>query len=90
MVELLNGSELEGAKKTMSAFFDLLAIDVGMALKATGDKEFGMVKEELDEIERKIEEADYAEAQATFGRAVSHTTTACARTMTALVEQRLI
>lgn len=89
-VEMLAGSELAGANKALSAFFDALAMDTGMALKATGDPEFAMVEEELDLIKHKIKAADYGEAQATIGRAVSHATTACARTMSVLMEKGLL
>ncbi len=90
VIETLDGSELEGAKIALGAFFDALSIETGMALKATGDKEFALVEEKLNQIKRKIEEADYHEAHATFGRAVSRATTVCARTMSALVEKGLI
>jgi hypothetical protein len=90
VIESLDGSELEGAKKMLAAFFDALAIDAGMALKATGNPEFAMVEEKLNQIQRNIDAADYQEAQATIGQSVSHATTVCARTMTALIEKGLI
>ncbi len=82
--------ELKGAKKTMNAFFDALAVETGMALRATGQPEFALVEEKLREVRRKIEEADYQEAQANFGRAVSHATTACDRTVRALIDKGLL
>jgi len=48
-----------------------------------------MVEEKLKEVRRKIEEADYREAHANFGRAVSHATTACDKTMRTLIDMGL-
>jgi len=89
VMEALEACELEGAKKTMDAFFDALAVETGMALRATGQPEFAMVEEKLKEVRRKIEEADYREAHANFGRAVSHATTACDKTMRTLIDMDL-
>ena len=82
--------ELEGAKKTMFAFFDGLFTETGMALNATGMQEFMQVEEKVMEVKRKIEEGDYDAAYANLGRAVSHATTACDRTMRTLIEKGLL
>ncbi|MCW3141407.1 MAG: hypothetical protein N2V72_04380 [Methanophagales archaeon] len=91
VVETLNKeSELEGAKKAMFAFFDGLSTETGIALNATGMQEFVLVEEKVTQVKRKIEEEDYDEAHANLGRAVSHATTVCDRTMRALMEKGLI
>jgi len=43
----------------------------------------------LRDARRKIEEADYQEAHANFGRAVSHATTACDKTVRTLIDMNL-
>ena len=88
-VELLEACELKGAKKAMDAFLDALTVEIGMALRATGQPEFAMVEEKLRDARRKIEEADYQEAHANFGRAVSHATTACDKTVRTLINMNL-
>jgi len=88
-VESLEACELKGAKKAMDAFLDALTVEIGMALRATGQPEFAMVEEKLRDARRKIEEADYQEAHANFGRAVSHATTACDKTVRTLINMNL-
>nr|QNO53440.1 hypothetical protein HCHKDHBN_00011 [Methanosarcinales archaeon ANME-1 ERB6] len=92
VIETLKDSELEleGAKKTMFAFFDGLFTETGIALNATGMQEFMQVEEKVTEVKRKIEEGDYEAAYANLGRAVSHATTACDRTMRTLIEKGLL
>ncbi len=91
VVETLNEeSELEGAKKAMFAFFDGLSTETGIALNATGMQEFILVEEKVTQVKRGIEERDYEEAHANLGRAVSHATTVCDRTMRALMESGLM
>ena len=90
VVETLKEKELDGAKKAMFAFFDALSAETGMALNATGMQEFVLVEETVTEVKRKIEEEDYDEAHANLGRAVSHATTACDRTMRTLIENGLM
>ena len=92
VIETLKDSELEleGAKKTMFAFFDGLFAETGIALNATGMQEFMQVEEKVMEVKRKIEEGDYDGAYANLGRAVSHATTACDRTMRTLIEKGLL
>ncbi len=90
VVETLKEKELEGAKKAMFAFFDGLSTETGIALNATGMQEFVQVEEMVTQVKRKIEEEDYEEAHANLGRAVSHATTVCDRTMRALMEKGLI
>ncbi|NQE05847.1 hypothetical protein C5S32_08250 [ANME-1 cluster archaeon GoMg1] len=94
VVETLKDSELEleleGAKKTMFAFFDGLFTETGIALNATGMQEFMQVEEKVMEVKRKIEEGDYDGAYTNLGRAVSHATTACDRTMRTLIEKGLL
>lgn len=90
VIETLKDSELEGAKKTMFAFFDGLFTETGIALNATGMQEFVQVEEKVTEVKRRMEEGDYDEAYANLGRAVSHATTACDRTMRTLIEKGLL
>lgn len=90
VLETLKEHEFEGGKKVMSAFFDALSIETGLALNATGMNEFELVEDEVNQIRRRIEERDFEEARATLGAAVSHATTACERTMRALMEKGLI
>jgi hypothetical protein len=85
VIETQRGCELEGAKKALFAFFDALSIEIGLALNATGMQEFVQAEEKVAEVKRRIEEADYPEAHATLGRAVSHVTTACERAMRTLI-----
>ncbi len=89
-LETLESCELAGAKRAMHAFLDALSMDTGMALRATGQPEFAMVEEMLNEAKRKMEESDYQEAHASFGKAVSHATTACDRTMRILMDKGLL
>ncbi|MDI6810755.1 MAG: hypothetical protein QMD80_03625 [archaeon] len=90
VMETLKENEFEGAKKVMLAFFDALSTETGLALNATGMKEFDLVEDKVTQIRRRIEEKDFQEAHATLGAAVSHATTACERTMRALIEKGLI
>ncbi|HDN68085.1 hypothetical protein B6V00_03265 [ANME-1 cluster archaeon ex4572_4] len=84
--------ELAGAKKVLGAFFDGLSVETGMALRATGMREFGQVEEELAQARRRVEAeaVDFEEVQASLGRAVSHATTACDRAVRALAEEGLL
>jgi hypothetical protein len=90
VIETLGGSELEGAKKAIFAFFDALSAETGIALNATRLQEFALVDEKLRQVKIRIEKDDYSEAHATLGRAVSHATTACAGAMSALMENGLM
>lgn len=92
VIETLKDSELEleGAKRIMFAFFDGLFTETGIALNATGMQEFMQVEEKVMEVKRKTEEGDYDAAYANLGRAVSHATTACDRTMRTLIEKGLM
>jgi len=90
VLETLKKGEFEGAKKVMVAFLDALSTETGLALNATRMKEFELVEDKLEQVRRRIEEGDFEEAHATLGAAVSHTTTACERTMRALMEKGLI
>lgn len=90
VIETLKETELEGAKKALFAFFDALSTETGIALNATGMQEFVLVEEKVTQVKRRVEEADYQEAHANLGRAVSHATTACERTMRALMEKGLL
>lgn len=91
VVETLNEeSEREGAKKAIFAFFDGLSTETGIALNATETQEFARVEEKVAQVKRNIEEEDYDEAHANLGRAVSHATTVCDRTMRALIENGLM
>jgi hypothetical protein len=90
VLEILKEHEFEGGKKVTSAFFDALSIETGLALNATRMKEFDLVDDKVNQIRRKVEERDFEEAHATLGAAVSHATTACERTMRALIEKGLM
>jgi hypothetical protein len=90
VIETLKESELEGAKKALFAFFDALSTETGIALNVTKMQEFVLVEEKVTQVKRKIEEGDYQEAHANLGRAVSHTTTVCDRTMRTLMENGLM
>jgi hypothetical protein len=90
VIETLKEGELEGAKKALFAFFDALSTETGLALNVTGMREFVRVEEKVTQVKRRIEEEDYQEAHANLGRAVSHATTACERTMRALMEKGLM
>ncbi|MHC1611307.1 MAG: hypothetical protein ACXQTW_06910 [Candidatus Methanospirareceae archaeon] len=90
VMETLRGDEFEGAKKVMFAFFDALSSEIALALNATGMQEFERVEETVKEAKKKIEEGDFQEAHATLGDTVSRATTACDRTMRALMEEGLI
>ncbi len=90
VLETLQGDELEGAKKVMFAFFDALSTETALALKATGMPEFERVEETVKPVKRLIEEGAFSEAHATLGSAVSRATTACDRTMRALMEEGLM
>lgn len=90
VLETLQGDELEGAKKVMFAFFDALSTETALALKATGMPEFEQVEETVKPVKRLIEEGAFSEAHATLGSAVSRATTACDRTMRALMEEGLM
>jgi len=90
VLEILKENEFEGAKKVTFAFFDALSIETGLALNATEMNEFELVEEKVTQIRRRIEEKDFEEVHATLGAAVSHATTACERTMRALIEKGLI
>ncbi len=89
-LETLESCELAGAKRAMHAFFDALSADTGMALRATGQPEFAMVEEMVREAKRKMDESDYREAHAHFGKAVTHATTACDKTMRILMDKGLL
>jgi DnaJ-domain-containing protein 1 len=71
-------------------FLDALSTETGLALNATKMKEFDLVEDTLQQVRKRVEEGDFEEALATLGRAVSHATTACERTMRALMEKGLI
>jgi Fic family protein len=90
VLETLEGNELEGAKKVMLAFFDALSAENALALKATGMPEFERVEETIKPVKRMIEEHAFSEAHATLGSTVSRATTACDRTMRALMEEGLM
>lgn len=90
VVETLKETELEGAKKALFAFFDALSTETGIALNVTGMQEFVLVEEKVTQVKRSIEVEDYQGAHADLGRAVSHATTACDRTMRALMEKGLM
>ncbi|NMX22322.1 hypothetical protein C5S30_07905 [ANME-1 cluster archaeon GoMg4] len=90
ILETLQGTELEGAKKVMFAFFDALSTENALALKATGMPEFERVEETVKPVKRLIEEGAFSEAHATLGSAVSRATTVCDRTMRALMEEGLM
>ena len=90
VLETLKGRELEGAKKTIFAFFDGLYVETGIALNATQMQEFAFVDEKLKQVEINIEADDYTAANATLGMAVSHATTACASAMSTLMERGLM
>lgn len=90
VLEILKENEFEGAKKMIFAFFDALSTETGLALNATGMKEFELVEDKVMQIRRRVEEKDFEEAHATLGAAVSHATTACERTMRALMEKGLM
>jgi hypothetical protein len=89
VLETLKESELEGAKKTIFAFFDGLSTEIGIAVNATEMQEFDLVDEKITELRRLVKENEYREAQATLGKALSHATTACERTMRRLMEGEL-
>jgi len=90
VLETLKENELEGAKKVMFAFLDALSTETALALKATGMQEFARVDETVKPVKRLIEVGAFSEAHATLGRTVSHATTACDRTMRALMEKGLM
>lgn len=90
VTEALKERELEGAKKLMAAFLDALSTETGLALNATRMKEFDLVEDKLRQVRKRVEEGNFEEALATLGAAVSHTTTACERSMRALVEKELM
>jgi len=90
VTESLKENQLEGAKKVMGAFLDALSTETGLAMNATRMKEFDLVEDKLEQVRRRIEEGDFEEAIATLGAAVSHATTACERTMRALMEKGLM
>ena len=90
VLETLRDSELEGAKKLIHAFFDALSSEAILALNATGMEEFGQVEEKVNQVRWMIEVGDFQGAQETVGGAVTHATTVCANTMSALMEKKLI
>jgi len=90
VLETLTGNEFEGAKKVMFAFFDALSSETALAFNATGMQEFERVEETVKQAKKRIEEGDFQEAHATLGSTVSHATTACDRTMRALMEEGLM
>lgn len=90
VLETLTGNEFEGAKKVMFAFFDALSSETALAFNATGMQEFERVEETIKQAKKRIEEGAFQEAHATLGSTVSHATTACDRTMRALMEEGLM
>ncbi|HUV80303.1 MAG TPA: hypothetical protein VMW40_05710 [Candidatus Bathyarchaeia archaeon] len=90
VLETLKENEFEGAKKVMFAFFDALYTETALASNATGMQEFARGGETLKSVKKMIEEGAFSEAHATLGSAVSHATTACDRTMRALMEEGLM
>lgn len=90
VLETLGSQELEGAKKMINAFFDALSAETALAINATEMHEFELVEEKIERIMRRIEEGNFDEAQITLGTAVTHATTACASTMSALTEKGLM
>jgi hypothetical protein len=90
VLETLEGIEFEGAKKVMFAFFDAFSTETAFALNATGMQEFERVAEKVKLVKRMIEKGDFQEAHANLGSTVSHATTACDRTMRALMEEGLM
>ncbi|RZN38385.1 MAG: hypothetical protein EFT35_04865 [Methanophagales archaeon ANME-1-THS] len=90
ITETLKENELEGAKKVIFGFLDALSTEAGFALNATKMKEFDLVEDKLQQVRKRVEEGLFEEAIATLGAAVSHATTACERTMRALMEKGLM
>ena len=90
VLETLKGNEFEGGKKVMFAFFDALSTETALALNATGMQEFERVEETVKSVKKMIEKGAFSEAHATLGSTVSHATTACDRTMRALMEEGLM
>jgi hypothetical protein len=90
VLETLKENELEGAKKVMVVFLDALSTETGLALNATKMKEFDLVEDKIQQVRKRVEGGDFEEAIATLGAAVSHATTACERTMRALMEKGLM
>lgn len=90
VIETLRDSELEGAKKTILAFFDAMSAETMLAMNATGMQEFEQVEEKVNQVRWMIEAGNFQEAHAILGSAVTHATTACANSMSALMEKGLI
>ena len=90
VMETLKGEELEGAKKLMMTFLDVLFAETRIASNVTRIEEFGLVEEKMTLVKREIDEEAYQEANVNIGRATSHATTACERMMRALMENGLM
>lgn len=75
----------EVVKKALYLFCFILIVFVAILTVNTVK-----IEEKVMEVKRKIEEGDYEAAYANLGRAVSHATTACDRTMRTLIEKGLM
>jgi hypothetical protein len=86
----MNDSEIVGAEKLLTVYFDSLTTEVNIAANASGVQKFEDVRRKLEEAVRLLKEHNYSEPVKSVAEAMSITTTAANEAAETLSKKGLI
>jgi hypothetical protein len=86
----LKGEELSGGKKILIGYLEGLLREVRIAGNVLGPSQYIDLEQKVMQVIGRIQMSEFQEAQLSFSEAISLATTSCHRSMSFLMEKRLI